>query len=531
MKVSASLALTLPLLCTPPVLAQSRPNVLFIAVDDLRPELGCYGNRIVRTPNIDRLARSGMVFERAYCQQAVCSPSRSSLLTGRRPDATKVWDLETHFRTALPDAVTLPQHFKNHGYHAAGLGKIYHGGYDDAPSWSVPHWLPKKRELPVAQSVAFEVSDRSDDELPDGATATEAIERLKGYKKSGQPFFLAVGLFKPHLPFVAPKKYWDLYDPAKLPEPDTDALPTGAPVFAGHKNWELHAYGNIPAANPIPPALALQLRHGYYAATSYMDAQVGRIIDTLKAEGLEKNTIVVLWGDHGWHLGDHGLWNKHSNFERATRAPLIVSAPGMRGAGKKTLALAEFVDLYPTLSELAGLPAPSGLDGISLKPILDNPKASVKKVAISQYPRSSQGWQLMGYSVRDPRWRLTLWRNREKNELVATELYDEQGDPKETKNVADRPENAATIAMLTKELEAAYRNIGAPVAAPKSGPTIDRNALFDRRDTNKDGRLTFDEFMKGQPDPDQAKLRFPVFDVNKDGFLSREEFVSSGRRR
>ena len=547
--------------------AQTKPNVLFIAVDDLRPELGCYGNTIIKSPNIDRIAKQGMVFQQAYCQQAVCSPSRSSLLTGRRPDATKVWDLVTHFRTALPDAVTIPQHFKASGYHTVALGKIYHHGYEDGRSWSEPHWYPSGesvdtdqadftkrivtrrtggvKEFPQAKAdpndpkakngPAFERSPKPDNQLPDGATAAEAVKRLHTLKTGGKPFFLAVGLAKPHLPFVSPQKYWDLYDPAKIPGADNDTLPEGAPEFAGHTNGELRNYPNIPAG-PISPELARELRHGYYAAISYMDAQVGKVLDALKAEGLDKNTVIVLWGDHGWQLGDHGLWHKHTNFERATRAPLILSVPGMKNAGKSTTSLAEFVDIYPTLADVAGLPAPTGVDGKSLKPILENPSASVRKVALSQYPRNVSGKPVMGYSARDARWRLTLWRDRATNETIATELYDEKNDPKESVNVARKPENAATIARLTRELEAAYKGIGSGNAPKKKAdtesnkPASDRNELFKKRDKNGDGKLTMEEFMDQQTDPEQAKLRFPKFDTNKDGVLSQEEFVTMGKK-
>ena len=546
---------------------QARPNVLFIAVDDLRPELGCYGNTIIKSPNIDRLASSGMVFQQAYCQQAVCSPSRSSLMTGRRPDATKVWDLVTHFRTALPDTVTIPQHFKASGYHTAALGKIYHHGYEDGRSWSQPHWYPSgesvdtdqadsskrivtrrsdgvkefSQEKPdpddpkVKKGPAFERSPKEETQLPDGATAAEAVKRLHTLKTGGKPFFLAVGLAKPHLPFVSPKKYWDMYDPTKIPGADNDTLPEGAPAFAGHTNGELHNYPNIPAG-PISPELARELRHGYYAAITYMDAQVGKVLDALKAEGLDKNTIIVLWGDHGWQLGDHGLWHKHTNFERATKAPLILSVPGMKNAGKSTTSLAEFVDIYPTLADVAGLPAPTGIDGKSLKPVLENPAASVRKVALSQYPRSDSGKPIMGYSARDARWRLTLWRDRATNATVATELYDEKNDPKENTNVASKPENAAIIAELTRELEAAYQGIGsggtpkAKAPADSKKPASDRNELFKKRDKNGDGKLTMEEFMDKQTDPEAAKLRFTKFDTNKDGVLSQEEFVTMGKK-
>jgi len=469
------------------------PNVLFIAVDDLRPEAGCYGNLVVKTPNIDRLAARGVVFNRAYCQQAVCSPSRSSLLTGRRPDATRVYDLETHFRVALPDVVTLPQHFKANGYYCAALSKIYHHGFEDGRSWSEPHWYPtgktidtniedwtkqtvKKFEGGVqeyakiaapkdndkpsagkhgkgAKGDAFEVSAKDDAELPDGFTAQEAVKRLHDLKGKAEPFFLAVGFIKPHLPFVAPKKYWDLYDPEKIPAPTIEHLPEGAPDFAGHTNGELHNYANCPAQNPIPEDFAKTLRHGYYAAISYMDAQLGKVLDALDKEGLAENTVIVLWGDHGWQLGDHGLWHKHTNFELATRAPLLLSIPGQKTAGQKCNATVEFVDVYPTLAEVCNLPLPIGLAGESLKPFLENPAAASRKAALSQYPRGgsqTRNQPLMGYSIRNDRWRLTLWRNVKTDEIAATELYDETGDPAETVNVAGKAENRDVLEALSK---------------------------------------------------------------------------------
>jgi iduronate 2-sulfatase len=472
-----------------------KPNVLFIAVDDLRPEMGCYGNKVVKTPNLDRLAARGMVFNRAYCQQAVCSPSRTSLMTGRRPDATKVWDLNTHFRVALPDAVTLPQHFKANGYHAAAFGKIYHNGFEDGRSWSEPHWYPsgqmvdtdpvdwRKRivtkhstsvreyEKPAAPdddkkpakrangkppktAPAFVVSPKSDDELPDGATTDEVVKRLGDLKTKGKPFFLAVGLYKPHLPFVAPKKYWDLYDPNEIPLPATDHLPQGAPAFAGHTNGELRSYPGVPKGPDIPADYAKKLRHGYYACVSYTDAQVGRLLDALEKEGLAENTVIVLWGDHGWQLGDHGLWHKHTNFELATRAPLLISVPGAKTAGQKCDATVEFVDVYPTLADVCGITIPAGLDGVSLKKYIENPAAPATKVAISQYPRGGgkAGGNLMGYSIRDERWRATFWRERFGSKIVATELYDEKNDPAETVSVHDKPENKTILEALQKHL-------------------------------------------------------------------------------
>lgn len=459
-------------------------NVLMIVVDDLRPNLGCYGDTAAKTPNIDRLAARGVVFAHAYCQQAVCSPSRSSLLTGRRPDATRVWDLRTHFRSALPDCVTLPQYFKEHGYRSAAFGKVYHRGYEDGRSWTEPHWYPTGRTVdtdPQDWSVqitkkvgpgveeyaedspksdagkgpAFEISSKADDELPDGATAAAAVRRLEDCTHDGRPFFLAVGFLKPHLPFVAPRKYWDLYDPDALPMPKIDRLPEGAPTFAGHDSGEIHQYLGIPPDNPLPADVARRLRHGYYACVSYTDAQVGRLLDALDRTGLAANTVVVLWGDHGWQLGDHGLWHKHTNFEQATRAPLIVAAPGVGQAGTTCNAPVEFVDLYPTLADVCGLPQPTGIDGVSLEPLLLDPAATVKPVAISQYPRGKgrgSDVPLMGYSVRDDRWRLTVWREDGTDRVVATELYDEQNDPYETRNVAAAPEHREVVERLSRHL-------------------------------------------------------------------------------
>ncbi len=541
--------------------AETKPlNVLFIAVDDLRPEANASGSALIKTPNLDRIAARGTTFDRAYCQQAVCSPSRSSLMTGRRPDATRVWDLETHFRTALPDAVTVAQHFKNQGYHSQGMGKIFHGGFDDAPSWSVPWQTPKAPPYGSAEAMklqstnvdqkgrgrgpAYESADVADDTFVDGKTARLAARTLADLKKQGKPFFLAVGMARPHLPFVAPKKYWDLYDPAKIYVPEFRKLPAGAPKFVGHTNGELGSYAGMPKSGVVDEATARTLRHGYYAAISYMDAQVGLLLDALEKEGLAQNTVVVLWGDHGWQLGEHGLWHKHTNFEVAVRAPLLISVPGQKAAGRRSASLAEFIDLYPTLADVCGLPIPKELEGVSLRPVLDDPAAKVRPVAISQYPRNDAGESLMGYSIRDDRWRLTLWRDRADNSIHATELYDEVGDPHETVNVAGKPEHAEVVARLAKFLPApiapakagagaadAKKAKGAPGAAkgdPKAG-TRDRGAMFEARDANKDGKLTKEEFMTRQPDPAQAAQNFMQFDKDKSGDLTRDEFVKLGR--
>lgn len=462
-----------------------KPNVLFVAVDDLKPALACAGDPHARTPNIDKLAARGTVFARAYCQQAVCSPSRSSLLTGRRPDSTKVYDLVTHFRKALPDVVTLPQHFKNNGYHAHGVGKIYHGGYNDEPSWSVPWEAPKgrafgpdgqkllaelkakaeaaKEDVTRVRGLPVEAPDVADDYLNDGWTANRAIEILKSRKGQKEPFFLAVGFAKPHLPFVAPKKYWDLYDPAKLPVAESADAPKDAPKFAPQFGGELRAYHDIPKTGPVPKDTARKLVHGYYAAVSYMDAQLGRVLDALKEQGFADDTVVILWGDHGWHLGDHGMWCKHTNYELATRAALVLSAPGQKAAGKSTDAPVEFVDIYPTLAELCRLPAPEGVEGYSFAPLLDDPKKPWKAAAFSQYPRGGKDTgPLMGYAVRTDRYRYVEWRKRDGAEVVARELYDHQTDPDEDKNVAADPANKDVVERLAKQLAAGWKGNAPP---------------------------------------------------------------------
>ncbi len=462
----------------------ARPNVLFIAVDDLRPELGCYGQKHIHSPNLDRIAAAGLVFRRAYCQQAVCSPSRSSLLTGTRPDTTRVWDLETHFRKALPDVVTLPQHFKNHGYFVQGMGKIYHGGFDDPASWSVPWSAPKapsygleanleliRRKTQAARAAgktgkaiqqsargpAFEGADVPDPTFHDGALAEMAVAALREIRAKPQPFFLAVGFIRPHLPFVAPKKYWDLYEPSRIQLAPNPYRPQNAPPYAILEGGELRSYDSIPTGH-LPDALARQLKHGYYAAVSYMDAQVGRLLDELDRLGLRANTIVVLWGDHGWKLGEHDAWCKHSNCENDANAPLLIAVPGRKSAGRTTDALVEFVDIYPTLADLAGLPLPGHLEGISFAPVIDNPARPWKKAAFSQYPRSSGGTPLMGYSMRTDRYRFTAWlQRRNPDQVDAFELYDHQADPQENVNLARQPASGELIDRLLPQLRAGWR--------------------------------------------------------------------------
>ena len=476
------------------VIAAGRYNVLFIAVDDLRPELGCYGVKHIKTPNIDKLATGGIVFNRAYCQQAVCSPSRTSLLTGLRPDSTKVHDLQTHFRGTIPDVVTLPQYFKQHGYHAQAMGKLYHGGLDDVASWSVPSWNPKvamyhkpesrqmlnqmRRDHKKADKLrrneilkkdpktgavlklrrvgkralgpAWEDPDVSDNMLRDGMLADHVIETLQEIKD--KKFFLAVGFFKPHLPFIAPKKYFDLYPADTIKSAPNPFAPKGAPRIALHTFGELRSYADIPGKGPLPEGKDLELIRAYFAATSYIDAQIGRVLDELDRLELRGKTIVILWGDHGWHLGEHGLWCKHSNFEIATRVPMILSSPQQKARGVRTNALSEFVDIYPTLCELAGLPVPDGLEGTSMAPLMDKPDRPWKSAAFSQYPRG----KAMGYSMRTARYRYTEWREPGK-EPVATELYDYETDPQGNVNIAGQVDHKELVTELSETLKAGWR--------------------------------------------------------------------------
>ena len=529
--------------------ANDKPNVLLVCVDDLKPLLGCYGAPLAQTPNIDRLAARGVLFERAYCNQAVCSPSRNALLTGLRPQTIGIYDLATNFRRGVPDAVTVAQYFRQHGYRTEALGKVFHVGHgnqEDAASWTVPHWRPQGGgyQLPASTAVkrpaktggprgaATECADVADNAYGDGMIADEAVARLQSARATpGEPFFLAVGFLKPHLPFVAPKKYWDLYQRTSFEPHPRQQPPAGAPQYAPTTWGELRQYSDMPETGPLSVDQQRELIHGYYAAVSFMDAQLGRVLDALDQTGLAANTIVVLWGDHGWHLGDHGMWCKHTNYEQAARIPLIVAAPGCAPGGAKTAALAETVDIYPTLCELAGLPPPQGLDGASFAALVQGAAADTKDAIFHVYPRSER----LGRAVRTARYRLVEWKPiGAPAESAELELYDYQTDPDETQNLADQqPEVVAQLrAILAKQPEARPQVRADTAAAAKTDtakPKQDRAAMFAKRDRDGDGRLTRDEFLTGQPDPDEAPARFVRFDVNQDGFVDRDEFITAGK--
>ena len=525
------------------------PNVLLICIDDLKPRIGCYGDPLAQTPSMDRLAKRGVLFERAYCNQAVCSPSRNALLVGLRPQSLGIYDLPTNFRKGSPNAVSLPQHFKANGYFTQSFGKIFHVGHgntDDAASWSTESYKPKGRNYQLAdnqkavnskdgtKAAAFESADAPEELYNDWNIAQAAIEAMTEKSKSDQPWLMAVGFLKPHLPFVAPKKYWDLYDPNKIELAAYQQAPDGAPAYAPQNSGELRAYSNMPNQGPIPDSLQRELIHGYLASVSFTDHQIGRLLSRLDQLGLTESTIVVLWGDHGWHLGDHGMWCKHSNYEQATRIPVIVSAPG-KAQGASSKSMIESVDIYPTLCELAGIDTPSLLDGKSFAGVLDKPSQSHRGHTIQVYPRSKQGvGQVLGRSIRTDRYRLVQWKAWDAPEQSSDwELYDYQTDPLETKNLADQePQVVASMRELLATHPAAKPQVksfsGSQTTAGESKET-DRESLFAKKDTNADGFLSHAEFMSGQKDPEQAKQRFGKFDVNGDGKLSRKEFVSSGK--
>ena len=456
-----------------------RPNVLLICVDDLKPLLGCYGDRVVKSPNIDRLAKRGMVFESAYCNQAVCAPSRNALLTGSRSTTLGIYNLGTNFRKAVPNAVTLPQYFMRNGWRTEAIGKIFHvghGNHEDPASWSVPHVHEKVVDYALPQGTdknqitreeayfsntqldqiknlprgaAYENADVPDDTYADGRIADEAIRRLQSAKdKPTEPLFLAVGFVKPHLPFCAPKKYWDIYDRADFKLAERRTPPEDAPSYAPQFGGELRQYSGIPERGEIPDDLQRTLIHGYHASISYMDAQLGRVLDELDRLKMSDNTIIVLWGDHGWHLGDHGMWCKHTNYEQANRIPMLIVAPGVtkRKTHVQPRSPKRLISI-PRCAELAGLPkpkVPQQLDGVSLVPVLRKPKTSVKDHVTHVFPRG----QRLGRAVRTERYRLVEWKVA--GALADTadlELYDYKTDPGETRNLAvEKPDVVKKLA-------------------------------------------------------------------------------------
>lgn len=456
---------------------RGKMNVLFIAVDDLRPQLGCYGQKQIISPNIDRLAARGLLFERAYCQQAVCAPSRASILSGTRPDTTKIYDLNTPLRKAMPDVLSLPEHFKNNGYETVSIGKIYHHPNDDSQGWTTkpyragtfpegawkgrgyltPEAIAQMEELNKAdpksqgRGPAFEAADVPDNAYPDGCNTDYAIKELNRLKNN--PFFMAMGFYKPHLPFNSPKKYWDMYKHQDMKLADNPFIPKDAPSYATTDWGELRSYCGIPKKGPCSDELARELIHGYYACVSYTDAMVGRLLDELDRLELTDKTIIIIWGDHGWKLGEHAGWCKHTNFELDTHVPMILSVPGAKTASQRTKAFTEYVDIYPTLCQACGLAVPGHLEGLSMMPLVENPNRPWKKAAFSQYPRG----KVMGYTMRTERFRYTEWQDRKTGEVMARELYDHEKDPQENINAAAHPQYEQDVKQLAVMLKKGWR--------------------------------------------------------------------------
>lgn len=478
-----------------------QPNVLLIIVDDLRPQVGAYGESQMHTPNMDRLAKEGVLFRRAYCQQAVCNPSRASFLTGRRPETTKIYNNDMHFRLNIRDVVTLPQYFKEKGYHTQSIGKVFHTNLDDPISWSVKSWMPPPSRYGKPETLAYiqreqerlkaegkefkeiieydsvtgvplrvkqvgtevkgpswEDPEVADTVLRDGKIMKKALEILKDLKNQSNPFFLAIGFSNPHLPFASPKKYYDLYPKESIRMPQNQQPPLNSPEFAYLNNSDLYKYTDIEGKYKVSPEKAKELIRGYYAATSYIDALIGQIVDELEKLGLKQNTLIALVGDHGWHLGENAVWSKQTNFEKATRAPFIIVPPGTYAfPGAKPDALVELVDLYATLADLAGLPVPDEQEGKSLKDLIENPGRNWKKAAFSLYPRKTGQKKLMGYSIRTDQFRYTEWRDEKSGQIEARELYHHRIDPEENKNIAGEKSYQSLILELSKQLKEGWK--------------------------------------------------------------------------
>lgn len=450
------LHLLLILLLSVPAKAAEKPNVLFIAVDDLRPELGCYGKEYIHSPNIDRLADGGVLFERAYCMVPTCGASRASLMTGIRPSRNRFVHWQASAEKEAPGITTLNTHFRRNGYYTVSLGKVFNNLDDSTHGWSEPAWRPEHRWYHRPENLkrheeqqkrgsryrgpAWESADVPDETYRDGRLAQRAIADLQRLKEKNEPFLLAVGFFKPHLPFVAPKKYWDLYDGETIQLPDNYHVPQDAPKESIHTWGELRAYAGIPASGPVSDETARHLIHGYYACVSYIDAQVGKLLDELERLGLAENTIIVLWSDHGWNLGEHTLWCKHSCYETSMHIPLIVKSPGFSG-GERRDGLIESIDLYPTLCELTGLPLPDHLQGRSFATLMKDPQAEWKSSAVGRYRN--------GDTIRTDRFRFSEYTNAAGRQLSRM-LYDHESDPGENVNVAET--HKEVVADLTEQL-------------------------------------------------------------------------------
>ena len=483
-----------------------RMNVLFLVADDMRPELASYYGKDfpspihppIKSPHLDMLAARSLLLKRAYCQQAVCSPSRTSLLTGRRPDTTHVYDLQTYWRKSGGNFTTIPEYFKQYGYTSVGMGKVFHpgkaSGDDDPISWSMPYFHAPNRTWETNEYSWRAIPDDllKDKPLVDAQTADHAVEvlrKLAPAARSGQkPFFIAVGFHRPHLPFVFPESILDLYPEESIHLPDNDYVPANMPSVAWSSYGELRNYGDIKKLNlsgaintTVPSKVILELRRAYYSALTWTDSLVGKVIGELDRLGLSDNTVISFWGDHGWQLGEHGEWCKHTNFELATHAPMMIHIPGKTDSGIVIEKLTEFVDLFPTLVDAVGLTAlplcPDDSskielcrEGSSLMPLIENPDLTWKNASFSQYPRYQNKTQIMGYTMRTDMFRYTEWAKFEYapsykpdwNDLFGVELYNHANDTEENYNVAFEPSYAKIKRALSRQLHAGWRNVLPP---------------------------------------------------------------------
>ncbi len=443
-----------------PAHGAERPNVLFIAVDDLRPEIFCYGVEKMITPNLDRLAERGVKFERAYCNIAVCGASRASLMKGLRPTPTRFVNYMTWAEKDAPDVPSLPMVFKQNGYYTVSNGKVYHHKTDDKQAWRQEPWRPKNSSIWWAleenrklvtgkrsRGPAYESADVSETKYPDYEICDKTLADMRRLAGQDKPFFLACGFYRPHLPFVAPKKYWDLYPTESITLPDNMYFPHGLPMAFNYTWGEMRAYHGIPKKGPVSKETAKQLIRGYHACVSLVDAQLGRLLDELDKLGVADNTIIILWGDHGWQLGEHGFWCKHTNFEVASRTPLFLSVPGTEG-GRVCNRMVEYVDIYPTLCDLAGISKPEHLQGMSMAPLLADVNAEHKDAVITRHGG--------GDAVRTDGFRYMEMRTKGgKGPLQGVGMFDLEKDPDENQNVAEDPAYAETRKKLKAIMDGA----------------------------------------------------------------------------
>lgn len=483
----------------------TKPNVLFISIDDLRTTLGVYGDSIAVTPNIDQLASEGMTFRQTFTQVAVCAPSRASLMTGLRPDSTRVWHLADKFREINPNTVTMPQHFSKFGYHTVNLGKIFHNYMPDSISWDEPDlrparykrrdWLKRdgetfyiSKEVSASQAIkrdsllklrpiryadgwntgpAWEAAEVNDTMYYDGAQNELAKKTLTRIAKKNKPFFMGLGYFRPHLPFTAPKKYWDLYNPKKIPLASNPNVPENAPGHTMNSMYELRHYdgfgkiGHPQSSYKMEQDTARILKHGYYASVSYVDALLGNLISHMKEIGIYENTIIILWGDHGWKLGDHNSWGKMTNYNIDLKVPMIIRYPNQENRGAQTFEITELIDMFPSLCELAGIEIPDYIQGTSFVPLIENPERQWKSAAFSQFHRrpkvSADGKRYMGYSINTKEYHYVEWyswnhKTGTKGTLKSKELFDSENDPNETVNIVEESKNSAIVKRLSKQL-------------------------------------------------------------------------------